>query len=171
MATFLIVGAVGLVLVLVALAVGDLLDGLLHLDALGGDLFSVSSVAAFLGAFGFGGALGLALFHHTLPAVAVGIVIGSLATWLAVKLTKTLKSDDSAASFNSSTMIGHAGSVITDIPEDGYGEVRLNVAGHVRKLNARSAAAIPSGSEVWVSAILSPTAVEVVPVSPRELNP
>ncbi len=170
MATFLIIGAVGLALVFVALVVGDLLDGLLHLDALGGDLFSVSSVAAFLGAFGFGGALGLAMFQSTLPAVAVGIVIGSLATWLAVKLTKALKSDDSA-SFNTNSMIGHAGSVITDIPEDGYGEVRLNVAGHVRKLSARAATAIPSGSEVWVSAILSPTAVEVVPVSPRELNP
>ena len=56
MTTFFIIGGVGVALVLVTLVVGDLLDGVLHLDALDSDLFSISSLAAFIGAFGFGGA-------------------------------------------------------------------------------------------------------------------
>ena len=56
MTAFLIIGAVGVVLVVVALLIGDVLDGAFHLDALDSDLFSLSSLAAFVGAFGFGGA-------------------------------------------------------------------------------------------------------------------
>ncbi|WP_077686290.1 hypothetical protein [Tessaracoccus aquimaris] len=81
MTAFLIIGGVGVALVLLALIIGDVLDGLFHLDVLGGDLFSFSSLAAFVGAFGFGGALGLALIDSTLVAVIVGVVIGAIAAW------------------------------------------------------------------------------------------
>ena len=55
MTPFLIIGAIGIVLAVVALVVGDVLDGVLQLDALDSDLFSISSISAFVGAFGFGG--------------------------------------------------------------------------------------------------------------------
>lgn len=169
MTTFLIIGAVGVALVLVTLVVGDLLDGVLHLDALDSDLFSISSLSAFIGAFGFGGALGLAAFDNMILAVLIGAVVGALAAWGAVTLTKKLKSD--GASFRSDSMIGHSARVITAIPERGYGEITINVAGHVRKITAKSEQPIPYGTEVWVSAILSPTAVEVTPTSdPKELS-
>ena len=171
MTLFLIIGGVGVLLVLLALIIGDLLDGLFHLDALGGDLFSFSSIAAFIGAFGFGGAIGLALIDNTAFAVGVGAVVGGLAAWGAVALTRSLKRGESAASFRSDSMIGHAGRVITAIPQDGYGEISISAGGHVRKITARSALAVESGEEVWVSAILSPTAVEVTPTSaPPELT-
>ena len=169
MTAFLIIGGVGVALVLLALIIGDVLDGLFHLDVLGGDLFSFSSIAAFVGAFGFGGALGLALIDNTLVAVIVGVVIGALAAWGAVSLTKALKSGENEASFRSDSMIGHAGQVITAIPEGGYGEIRISVGGHVRKLSAKSVLPVDAGQEVWVSSILSPTAVEVTPTTP-ELN-
>jgi len=47
---FLIIGGAGLLLVLISLVVGDVVDGLLDLDFLDGDLFSLTSIAAFLGA-------------------------------------------------------------------------------------------------------------------------
>lgn len=169
MTAFLIIGGVGVALVLLALIIGDVLDGLFHLDVLGGDLFSFSSLAAFVGAFGFGGALGLALIDSTLVAVIVGVVIGAIAAWGAVSLTKALKSGENEASFRSDSMIGHAGLVITAIPEGGYGEIRISAGGHVRKLSAKSALPVDAGQEVWVSSILSPTAVEVTPTTP-ELN-
>ena len=78
MTLFLIIGAVGLALVVVALLIGDVLDGALHLDVLDSDLFSISSRAAFVGAFGFGGALGLAVIDHVAFAVVVGLVVGAL---------------------------------------------------------------------------------------------
>ncbi|HMS36380.1 MAG TPA: hypothetical protein PKA93_04390 [Arachnia sp.] len=171
MTAFLIIGAVGVVLVVVALLIGDVLDGAFHLDALDSDLFSLSSLAAFVGAFGFGGALGLAVIDHVAFAVVVGLVVGALAAWLAIKLTRVLKADDSAVSFRSDSMIGHAGRVITAIPADGYGEITLSVAGHVRKFSAKSALPVEAGTEVWVSGILSPTAVEVTQTSgPQELT-
>ncbi|HSN42888.1 MAG TPA: hypothetical protein VLR88_02385, partial [Propionibacteriaceae bacterium] len=66
MTTFLIIGGVGIVLVALTLILGDVADGVLGLDALDNDLFSISSLAAFIGAFGFGGALSLALIPNTL---------------------------------------------------------------------------------------------------------
>lgn len=156
-----------MVLVLLALIIGDLLDGLFHLDVLGGDLFSFSSIAAFVGSFGFGGALGLGLTSSPLAGVVIGLVIGSLAAWGAVALTKALKSGEDAAGFRSESMIGHSGIVITPIPGEGYGEIRLSVGGHVRKLSAKSAQPVAAGQEVWVSSILSPTAVEVTPTTPE----
>lgn len=167
MTPFLIIGGVGVLLVLITLLVGDLLDGVLHLDVLGGDLFSVTSIAAFVGAFGFGGAIGLALIDNTAFAVVVGALIGGLAAWAAIALTRSLKRGESAASFRSDSMIGHSATVITAIPSGGYGEIRISAGGHIRKFSAKSTLPIDSGQEVWVSAILSPTAVEVTPVTPE----
>ncbi len=163
MTTLLAIGAIGVALVLITLVVGDLLDGLLHLDALDNDLFSISSLSAFIGAFGFGGALGLALSNSVAVTVVVGAILGVAAAWTAVWATRKLKTDE--VSFKSDSMIGHEARVITDIPEGGYGEIRLSVGGHVRKYSARSELPVPAGTRVWVSEIVSPTAVEVRPTS------
>lgn len=171
MTWFLIVGGVGLLLVLISLVVGDVVEGLFNLDFLDGDLFSLTSIAAFIGAFGFGGALGLSLIPLTPVAVVIGLVIGALAGWGAIKLTRALKSGESSATFRSETMVGQPAKVITAIPEGGFGEITLNSAGHVRKFSARATAPISAGDEVWISAIVSPTAVEVTPISRTpELN-
>ncbi len=163
MTTFLIIGAAGIVLVLFTLVVGDLLDGVLGLDSLDSDLFSVSSIAAFVGAFGFGGALALAFVDSMALAVVAGLAVGSAAAWGAVRLTRALKSGENSAALRTDAMLGHPGRVVTAIPADGYGEISLTVAGHVRKLAARAERPVEAGAEVWVSAILSPTAVEVTP--------
>lgn len=160
MTLFLIIGAIGVTLAVVALVIGDVLDGVLNLDALDSDLFSISSISAFVGAFGFGGALGLSLVDNLVVAVASGVVIGALAAWGAMWLTRRLKHNDNHT-FRAESMVGHAARVITAIPADGFGEVRLVAGGHVRKFSARSDRAIESGTEVWVSGIVSPTAVEV----------
>ena len=172
MTTFLIIGAVGIALVLVTLILGDVLDGALGLDALDSDLFSISSIAAFVGAFGFGGALSLALVPTTLLAVVVGAGIGSPAAWGAVWLTRALRSGEDTATFRSDSMIGATARVITPIPEGGFGEVHLTASGHVRKFSARSEHPVDAGTDVWISGIVSPTAVEVTPTAPTpELEP
>ncbi len=158
---FLIIGGIGIVLAVVALVIGDVLDGALHLDALDSDLFSVSSISAFIGAFGFGGALGLALVDNLAVAVLSGLVIGALAAWGAIRLTRALRQGEDAASFRTDSLVGHPARVITDIPEVGLGEVHVSTGGHVRKFSARADRPIPSGTDVWVSAVVSPTAVEV----------
>lgn len=171
MTAFLIMGAVGVILVLVALLFGDLIDGVFDLDVLDGDLFSLTSLAAFVGAFGFGAAIGLGLSGAMPIALLVGAATGLAATALAIWLTRFLRADDSATSFKTSSMIGYAGIVITAIPDAGYGEIRVSVGGHVRKLSARSSSPLPTGTEIWISEILSPTAVTVKPAhDQRELT-
>ncbi|MDO5535607.1 MAG: hypothetical protein Q4F65_13280 [Propionibacteriaceae bacterium] len=174
MTVFLMIGAIGVALALIALLVGDVLDGfldgILNLDALDNDLFSISSVSAFVGAFGFGGALGLSLVDNMAVAVASGLVIGALAAWGAVALTRRLKHDQ-RHTFRSDSLVGHPARVITAIPEVGYGEIRLIASGHVRKFSARAERPIEAGTDVWVSAVVSPTAVEVrLANEPQQLN-
>lgn len=171
MTWFLIIGGAGLLLVLISLVVGDVVDGLLDLDFLDGDLFSLTSIAAFIGAFGFGGALGLSVLDLMPVAIACGLVIGFLAAWGAVKLTRALKSGEDSATFRSDSLIGQPARVITAIPQSGFGEITLTASGHVRKFTARADGEVAAGDEVWVSAIVSPTAVEVTRVTHTpELN-
>ena len=58
---------------------------------------------------------------------------------------------------------GRVGTVISAIPEGGFGEVSVMVAGHITKLNARAATALPAGTPVTVRAVLSATSVMVEP--------
>lgn len=169
MTVFLIIGIIGLVIVGASLLFGEAIEGLFDLDFLGGDLFSVAGIAAFLGAFGFGGVISLSIADVMWLAIVVGVVAGVLAAWGATALTRWLKRGENLATFRSESMIGAQARVITAIPEDGYGEVRIFVGGTSRKRAARASQAIPSGTEVWVSDILSPTAVEVTPTG--ELEP
>lgn len=165
MTVFVTIGVLGLLILLLSILLGDVIEGVFNLDALGGDLFSVAGIAAFLGAFGFGGVISLAIVDVTGIAVLVGIVAGVLAAWGATSLTRWLKRGESST-FTSDSMVGASARVITDIPADGYGEVRILGSGQSRKRAARSTEAITAGTEVWVSAILSPTAVEVTPSHP-----
>ena len=50
------------------------------------------------------------------------------------------------------------------IPEGGFGVVSISVAGHRTRLNARSSVAVPAGTQVSVTQVISPTAVQVEPL-------
>lgn len=166
MTFFLVVGGVGIVLLLIALVLGDIFGGH-ELGILDSDVFSTAAVAGFLGAFGFGGAATLSIVGVTFIAVLVGIALGLAFGWGAVKLTRAFKSAEKSDAFSTNQLIGADAVVITDIPADGYGEIRLSARGHVTKLNARAETPIPAGSRVWVSGVLTATAVEVTLTFPE----
>ena len=71
MVAFRVFGASGILLLLASLVVGDVLDGALEF---GGDLISGSALAAFIGAFGFGGALALDASGSMGIAITSGVV-------------------------------------------------------------------------------------------------
>lgn len=169
MTVFLVLGIVGLAIVGASLLFGEVIEGLFDLDFLGGDLFSIASIAAFLGAFGFGGLISLGIVDVLWIAVVVGLAAGVLAAWGATSLTRWLKRGEVEGGFRSDSLVGATARVITDIPDGGYGEVRILGAGGSRKRSARADQPIPAGTEVWVSSVVSPTAVEVTPS--RELPP
>lgn len=162
MTVFLVVGAVGVVLLLVALVVGDVLDG--ALEGLSAGFFSTEALAGFLGALGFGGAIALEMTGSTSLAVIIGLVLGVLLGALAAKASRFLHGDGEGDTVRTSDMVEKIGSVVSAIPEGGFGVVSISVGGHLTRLNARSSTAVPAGAQVSVTQVISPTAVQVEPL-------
>lgn len=162
MTFFLALGIAGVVLLLLSLVAGDLLDG--ALDALEADWISTAVIAGFVSAFGFGGAaaegVGLPWPLAVVVGGAAGVAVGSFAWWL----TGLVKDGPSDGTVSIADSVGQAGQVLTDIPGEGFGVVRVVVGGHSLQLNASSDRPIPTGAEVNVTGVLSPTAVTVVAV-------
>jgi hypothetical protein len=67
------------------------------------------------------------------------------------------------ATLTSADLVGASGVVITPVPADGYGEVRLAIAGQQLKFNARSVEPLALGTRVFVIGVPSPTSVLVEP--------
>ena len=162
MTAFLLIGALGVVLLLVALLVGDFLDG--ALEGLSAGFFSTEALAGFLGALGFGGAIALDATGSTSVAVLIGLVLGVLLGVAAAKASSFLHGTGETDTVRTSDMVESIGSVINAIPEGGYGVVSFSVGGHITRLNARSSVAVPAGTAVSVTSVLSPTAVQVEPL-------
>lgn len=170
MSVFFVIGGIGIVLLVLALLLGDLLESVFSFDALDGldaldtDVLSTAGIAGLLGGFGFGGALGLALTQSMLIAIVVGVVIGVLLGWMAGKLTSLLRRQGSDVAPSTKSLIGVEALVVTAVPDSGYGQVRINHGGHTYTMNAKAAVALDTGTRVWVSGVLSATSVEVTPV-------
>lgn len=163
MTVFLIIGAVGLLVLLLALLLGDVFDALDGLADAGG-LFSTEAVAGFLGALGFGGALVEAVSGSTtlgwLAGVVLGLGAGAGAGWLA----RFLRADDDASGVRTEDFLERIGTVVGEIPDAGYGRVALTVGGHLTRVNATSSAPVATGTTVSVTSVLSPTSVHVEPL-------
>lgn len=167
---FLLVGAVGAGLLLVAMVVGDLLDGFLHVDAVGGDFFSLAGLAGFVGALGFTAAIVLSVVPSLALALGLGAVVGlgvgALAAWLTVRLKDATRDSDSTV--RAQHLVGAVGRVISPIPEGGFGQVRLSIHGHPTMMNAKADEPIAAGRLIQVTAVLSPTSVRVRHGEPLE---
>jgi membrane protein implicated in regulation of membrane protease activity len=166
---FLAIGAVGLLVLVLALVVGEVGD-LGHGD--GDGPFSLPAIAAFVGGIGFGGAAVTALVPE-LPGVVTVLlaVLGGLLVALplaagAVRLSAALRDMPTEPTLTSSRLIGAQGVVVSGVPAGGLGEVRLSVAGQQLKYHARSEVALPAGTPVYVVDTPTDTSVEVVSTAP-----
>lgn len=162
MTVFLVVGAIGVALLIVALVLGDVLDG--ALEGLSAGFFSTEALAGFLGALGFGGAIALSATGSTSVAVVIGLVLGVLLGWLAAKASSFLHGSGETDTVRTSDMVEKIGTVVSAIPDGGFGIVSITVGGHLTRLNARSSVAVPPGTQVSVTQVISPTAVQVEPL-------
>ena len=73
--------------------------------------------------------------------------------------------DGKGDTVRTSDMLEKIGSVVSAIPDGGgFGVVSLSVGGHITRLNARSSVAVPAGTQVSVTQVISPTAVQVEPL-------
>ena len=91
--------------------------------------------------------------------LVAGLAVGAAVGWV----TMRLKAGGGEGNVRSTGLLGLTGTVISDIPAEGYGEVSVVANGHITKLNARSTTPLRAGTPVEVSTVLSATAVEVKP--------
>lgn len=169
MAWFLGLGIAGVVLLALSLIFDGVLEGLFEgvgaLEGLFDGWLSLPVIAGFVAAFGFGSAIVLGSTDLGAgAAAAVGVLAGAGIGWGTWKLGRALMREQSVATPRGGDLIGTAGSVVTAVPVDGYGEVLLRLAGQPVKYAARSTVALERGAEVWVEAVLSSTSVTVRPV-------
>ncbi|QNG36833.1 hypothetical protein F1C76_09690 [Geodermatophilaceae bacterium NBWT11] len=167
--TLLVVGGVGLLVLVLSLVVGEI-------GEFGGDVdgpFSVPAVAAFLGGIGFGGAAASALLPD-LPGVATvllsllaGLVVALPLAAGALRLSASLRDMPTEPTLTDDRLLGTQGVVVSAVPAGGFGEVRLSVGGQQLKYSARSEAALPAGTPVYVVDTPSATSVEVVSTAPE----
>jgi membrane protein implicated in regulation of membrane protease activity len=177
--TFLIVGGFGLLLLAASVIHGGHLHiGHTHLhlpvhmhsaghpsaDA----ALSLPSIAGFIGAFGFGGAIGAQLTQEKSATVAtiIGLAAAIPTAWLAGRLTRAAMDMNTDATPAQADVIGSLGVVIRTIPIQGYGEVRVSFAGQHVKFNARATQELPAGVTILVIEAPSTTSVVVEPTTP-----
>jgi membrane protein implicated in regulation of membrane protease activity len=158
--TFLVIGGIGIVLLAVSLLLGDVLGG----DGDAGPL-SLPSVAGFVGAFGFGGAAAAAVTGTGILAVLVGLTVGiavaipaAIGTIALSRLAARMRTD---ATPTRGDLVGRLGVVVTPIPTDGFGEIRISLGGQPVKLNARADRPVALGAKVFVVEATSETSVVV----------
>jgi len=161
-AVFIVVGALGVLLIVIALVLGDLVDGLLPDVSLGdsGGLFSTEVIGAFLAGFGLAGALLVGSLGAALAAAAgagAGAVLGASAFAFSRALIR-MPTDPTP---RTTDLVGAIGTVITRIPAAGLGEVSILAHGQRVKLSARADEPIAAGASVVVVDVTSPTSVVV----------
>lgn len=175
--TFLVIGGIGLFL----LASSVLLGGHVHIGHLhihlpfhfrthggggrpGADAaLSLPSIAGFVGAFGFAGAIAAQLLpgrSATVPCL-VGLAAALPTAWAATRLTRAAMEMRTDATPTQHDVVGALGTVIREIPDGGYGEVRVAFAGQLMKFHARAAMPLPAGAPVMVIDAPSTTSVVV----------
>jgi membrane protein implicated in regulation of membrane protease activity len=157
-AVFLIIGGSAVLILVVGLLGMDIFDfdGPVPIEA----------AAAVLGAFGFGSAIASALLDARTPlpllaAGGTGAAAAVPAGWLALRLIRAARRMPTDATPVRDDLIGLIGTVISPIPTDGYGEVRVELGGQPVKLNARADTPIPAGAQVFVITVPSDTSIFV----------
>lgn len=167
MTVFLGLGITGIALLFLALIFDGILESLFHgmLEGMFGGFMSLPVVAGFTAMLGFVGAIVLGTTGlGAVEAGAIGVLAGAGAGWLAWRGSRALMRDQTTSTPRSADLIGTTGSVVTAIPDGGYGEVLIRVAGQPVKFSAKCAMPVARGAEVWVETALSSTSVGVRPV-------
>ncbi|MFE6486023.1 hypothetical protein ACFVGN_24255 [Streptomyces sp. NPDC057757] len=166
MTWFLGLGVAGVLLLALSLVFDGVFEGLFEgvdaLDGLFDGWLSLPVVAGFVSMVGFAGAIAMGSTGvGAVGATVVGVPAGVATGWVTYRLSRALLNDGSGAAPRGDDLIGASGSVVTDIPAEGYGEVLVRRGGQPVKLAAKSPAPVARGAEVWVEETLSQTAVSV----------
>lgn len=162
---FLIIGGIGVLLLVLGLLGVELFD----IDS----FVPLEAVAAAMATFGFGAAIAsTALGGRTIPALiaaaGIGVAAAVPASWLALRLARAAQRMPTDATPQRDDLLGLLGVVVSPIPRQGYGEVRVTLGGQPVKVHATADDPIPLGAEVFVISAPSDTSVLVAAISPHD---
>ena len=156
------IGALGLLMLLAMLFMGDVFGGdhdfdhsVDHDADIGGgpSFLSARIISAFITAFGVGGVVGryYGLSHPV--CAGVGIVTGVVMSGLVYQFARILYSQQASSELRMASLRGSHGEVTVGIPENGVGEIMLTAGGERTTHIARSAdgRAIPAGTEIVIT--------------------
>lgn len=160
--TFLVIGVVGAILLLVSL----LLDGIFDAFDFGDGPLSLTSIAAFTAIFGFTAfasvGAGMAAPMASVIGALAGLVGGAAAWWL----SRTIHRAESSTAVSGTDLVGDTCAVVLAIPVGGLGEVALTRHGERISLAASADTAIARGSSVRIVQLITSTSVRVEPITP-----
>ena len=165
MTAFLVLAGLGIAIVVLSLLFGDVLDGIFDFDAfdIADGILSTPVLGAFLTAFGFVGYLlsrpdaKLSLMAAVAGGIGAGVVFGGITAGV-VRSMMNMPTD---ATPRTSDLVGTLGTVVTRIPQGGFGEVAVTSAGQRLKVNASADEPIASGQSVVIVEVSSATSVVV----------
>jgi hypothetical protein len=157
-----VLGALGVILLLSGLVFGDDVDGLVDsaFDAFDAGPGLTAALGAALAAIGFGGAL-LAGPFGLLGGTLAGLALGAGVGVVTVMLVRLALGGPPEPAPSTTAMLGLFGTVVSSIPDGGYGEISLSVGGTRVKVSARSEVPLDAGTPVHVTEVISGTSVVV----------
>lgn len=131
MTIFLVIGAIGLLFLLVSLVVGDVFEAMgfdFGLDASHDfGVFDSRVIAVFLTAFGGFGAIGTTLGYEGFGASLFGLLGGAAFGAIVFYFGKLLYSQQSSSSVSAENLIGRTAQVVVGIKPDGLGQISCRV--------------------------------------------
>lgn len=160
------IGMVGMLLLVLAYLVDNLLDGLIEGLAPDSEWLSLSALATLLTAFGLGAAV--LQWQLGLPAPLAGLgglAFGGILVWLTVRWSRSLRNMATDATPTADDLLGRTGQVVTPVRAGSSGEVLVVLGGQPVKLSAvgppSGATDLDTGADIIVVDVVSPTRVRV----------
>lgn len=160
---FVVCLAVGGILLLVSVLLGDLLSGILDGIGFDVDLGGVSLMPlllAFVAMFGVGGLIGTeALGLSSGPASLVGAVSGALGAGVVYGLFSILRRAEAPDAFSLHDLVGRNARVTVGIPAGRNGSVLVSHAGASMEQTATATIDISAGTTVMVTDVVGGTLI------------
>jgi membrane protein implicated in regulation of membrane protease activity len=160
---FVVCLAVGGILLLITVLLGDLLGGMLDGIGLDFDIGGVSLMPlllAFVAMFGVGGLIGTeALGLASGPASLIGALFGAAGAGIVYGLFSILRHAEAPDAFSLRDLVGRNGRVTVGIPAGRNGSVLISHGGASDELTATAEAEIPAGITVTVVDVVGGTLI------------
>jgi membrane protein implicated in regulation of membrane protease activity len=150
--------AVGGILLLVSVLLGDVLGGIFDSLNIDLDLGGVSLLPVLLGfvaMFGVGGLFGTeGLDLEAGPASLVGAIAGAIGAGTVIVLFRALRSAEAPGATATSSLVGRVAQVTVTVEPGGYGTVIVDFDGAPVQRRATAEQTIPAGRRVRIVSII-----------------